>query len=310
MARENLKRQLVREIEQRYENNITARAYKASARDFCEYARGEHIRHIQDITKEHIQAYERSLEERGCSPASIHSRIAPICAIRDINMREIEHPRRTSDHITRGRDQERNMQGRHQERDERYERSVSLERAIGVRRNELEHLRGRDLVRDERGHLCVHVERGKGGKEQLQRILPEHEKTVIRAFERVREDERVLDRSEIGAKINYHGMRAEVAREAYHYYEERLRNEPEYREKLREELMERFDRSGTKGEHKRAKFEREVYNDEEYKVRGANRERAEEQGLPTSYDRTAMMAVSVFHLSHWRLDVTATNYLT
>ena len=208
MARENLKRQLIREIDQKYENNITARAYKASARDFCEYARDEHIRHIQDITKEHIQAYERSLEERGCSPASIHSRIAPICAIREINMREIEHPRRTSDHITRGRDQERNMQGRHQEHDERYSRSVELERAVGIRRSELERLEGRNLTYDERGYLCVEVERGKGGKYQLQRILPEHERTVINAFRGVRGNERVLDRSEMAPKANYHGMRA------------------------------------------------------------------------------------------------------
>ena len=309
MARENLKRQMTREIDRRYQNNVTARAYKASASDFCDFARGEHIRNLQDVTREHVQAYEHTLEERGCSPATIHSRLAPICALRNINMREIEHPRRTSDHITRGRDEERNRQGRAQERDPRYERSVSLERAVGVRRAELSRLKGRDLVRDENGCLCVLVERGKGGKEQKQRILPQHEKTVLRAFEHVRDDEYVLNRSEIAPKANYHGMRAELAREAYNYYENRLQGDPGYRQELRRELMDRFDRSGTRGAQKRAKFEREVYNDAKYKVRGANRERAQEKGLPTSYDRTAMMAVSVFHLSHWRLDVTATNYL-
>lgn len=300
---------MTREIDRRYQNNVTARAYKASARDFCDFAREEHIRNLQDVTREHVQAYEHILEERGCSPATIHSRLAPICALRNINMREIEHPRRTSDHITRGRDEKRNRQGRAQEKDPRYERSVSLERAVGVRRAELSRLRGRDLVRDENGCLCVLVERGKGGKEQRQRILPQHEKTVLRAFERVRDDEYVLERSEIAPKANYHGMRAELAREAYQYYENRLQRDPGYRQELRRELMDRFDRSGTRGAQKRAKFEREVYNDAKYKVRGANRERAQEKGLPTSYDRTAMMAVSVFHLSHWRLDVTATNYL-
>ena len=45
-----------------------------------------------------------------------------------------------------------------------------------------------------------------------------------------------------------------------------------------------------------------------YKLRGANRKKALADGLPVEYDRLAVFAVSVFHLSHWRLD-TLTNYL-
>ena len=37
--------------------------------------------------------------------------------------------------------------------------------------------------------------------------------------------------------------------------------------------------------------------------------KAEKNGLPVVYDRLAVMAVSVFHLSHWRCDVTVDNYL-
>ncbi len=36
---------------------------------------------------------------------------------------------------------------------------------------------------------------------------------------------------------------------------------------------------------------------------------AEQHGLPVSYDRLAAMAVSIYHLAHWRLDVTIDNYL-
>ena len=46
-----------------------------------------------------------------------------------------------------------------------------------------------------------------------------------------------------------------------------------------------------------------------YRIRGANRERAEKLGLPIEYNRLAVMAVSVFHLSHWRTNVTVANYL-
>ena len=47
----------------------------------------------------------------------------------------------------------------------------------------------------------------------------------------------------------------------------------------------------------------------EYRARGKNRIKAEKNGLPVVYDRLAVMAVSVFHLSHWRCDVTVDNYL-
>ncbi len=45
-----------------------------------------------------------------------------------------------------------------------------------------------------------------------------------------------------------------------------------------------------------------------YKLRGKNREKALKDGLAVEYDRLAVFAVSVFHLSHWRLD-SLTNYL-
>ena len=46
-----------------------------------------------------------------------------------------------------------------------------------------------------------------------------------------------------------------------------------------------------------------------YWIRGANRRKAQENGLAVGYDRLAVMAVSVFHLSHWRCDVTIDHYL-
>lgn len=46
-----------------------------------------------------------------------------------------------------------------------------------------------------------------------------------------------------------------------------------------------------------------------YVLRGHNRELALKNGLPVSYDRLALLAVSIYHLAHWRHDVTAANYL-
>ncbi|WP_270736857.1 hypothetical protein [Streptococcus anginosus] len=49
--------------------------------------------------------------------------------------------------------------------------------------------------------------------------------------------------------------------------------------------------------------------DEPYNIRGSNYKKALNSFMPTKYNRLALMAVSVFHLSHWRLSVTVTNYI-
>ena len=46
-----------------------------------------------------------------------------------------------------------------------------------------------------------------------------------------------------------------------------------------------------------------------YRLRGRNRELAIAAGFPTEYDRLALMAVSIYHLSHWRNDVSVANYI-
>ena len=57
------------------------------------------------------------------------------------------------------------------------------------------------------------------------------------------------------------------------------------------------------------RFLHDIMNEEPYRLRGENRQKAIEQDKETEYNRLALMMVSVFHLSHWRLDVTVTNYL-
>ena len=57
---------------------------------------------------------------------------------------------------------------------------------------------------------------------------------------------------------------------------------------------------------------RELHHDQIdgiYYLRSRNRKFALEHNLPVAYNRLALMAVSVFHLSHWRLDVTVCNYI-
>ena len=141
-------------------------------------------------------------------------------------MSEIEKPKRTSGKITRSRNEKANRQGKREIEDERYSRLVTFQRAVGIRRAELSRLTGADLVIDEKGYLCVYVERGKGGKTQLQRILPEDEKVVLEMFQSVNPDQKLFSLEEMNNKIDLHGIRRKHARKAYEYYADRLKNEP------------------------------------------------------------------------------------
>ena len=161
---------------------------------------------------------------------------------------------------------------------------------------------------DEKGYLCVYVERGKGGKTQLQRILPEDEGTVLEIFQAADPGQKLFSPEEMQNKIDLHALRRERTQRAYEYYADRLKNEPGYKYQCRQELMARYDERHRPGAS-RQRFIADITNEQPYKLRGENRKKAIEQGRETEFNRLALMMVSVLHLSHWRSDVTVTNYL-
>ena len=171
---------------------------------------------------------------------------------------------------------------------------------VGIRRAEYTRLRGDDLVYDESGYPCVRVKRGKGGKFQLQRILPGDEMLARSYFDG--SDTLLFTRAEMSNKIDLHHLRAVQAQRAYRYYAGRLHEEPAYRAQLEQEIKLRW-QLYNKRSWKQHEFEGT------YRLRGANKQLARKLGRSTEYDRLAVMATSVFHLSHWRCDVTVSNYL-
>lgn len=292
-------------------DNQTVTAYKKDCKLFAAYCKVQGVKRpdqLQGKEKELLQGYEKELEASGYSPATIHRRLAAPCKATGIGMSEIEKPKRTSGKITRSRREEANKQGKREIESEKYNRLVTFQRAVGIRRAELFGLTGADLVIDEMGYLCVYVARGKGGKTQLQRILPEDEKTVLEIFQAADPEQKLFSKEEMQNKIDLHGIRREHTQKAYKYYADRLKNEPEYKYELRKELAARYKEFHRPGDSNK-RFLHDIMNEEPYKLRGENRQKAIESGKETEYNRLALMAVSVLHLSHWRLDVTVTNYL-
>lgn len=296
-------------------NDHTKKAYKNSIKDFARYCKTEGITKPSQLARskvELLQKYEKHLEKQGYSAATIHTKLAGVCRALDVKMDVIQKPVRECNAITKGREEKSRAAAELEK--EKFSRSVALAKGLGVRRAELKALKTDSLTTDESGYLCVIVESGKGGKRQLQRILPGHEKEVQEILAEPKgKGSRVLAASELGSHINYHAIRREIAREAYKIYCDRMYNDPFYRVKLKAELVNRYKAAHpSEPTHKQALRWYHSNIDAAaglYILRGSSRTKAEKNGRPVVYDRLALLAVSVFHLSHWRLDVTVTNYL-
>lgn len=304
-----------RNPQQTISDRDTIHSYKASINRFCSWAKENELTKEQVLAspREHLQAYTNHLVEKGLSKSTIHTYIAAPCKALHIPMQHISKPQRSIDDITRSRGG-KNPQGQRESQKPQFERLVSFQEVVGLRRAELEALKGEDLC-VKGGKMYVVVQQGKGGKEQWQRILPRDAEIVQRTFDGIKKDQHVFDDKEMKNKIDLHGMRAEHAKECYDYYTERIKQDPAYREQLREELQQYFrDHHSHNGELDTRAYERFCddmnKNEGVYQMRGKTRELAEEHERPTEYDRVALMAVSVEHLAHWRLDVTVVNYLT
>lgn len=304
-----------RNPEQSISDRDTIHSYKSAINRFCSWAKEEGISKEQVLAspREYLQAYTNHLAESGLSKASIHTYIAAPCKGLHIPMQHISKPQRSADDITRSRG-DRNPQGQREALNPRFERLVRFQEITGLRRAELEALRGEDLrMRD--GKMYVVVRQGKGGKEQWQRILPRDTEVVQRTFSGIKKDDRVFTPGEMKNKIDLHQMRAMHAKECYDYYATRIKEDPAYREQLREELKQYYqEHHNPNGELDLKGYEefcRDMQRNEGmYQMRGESRKLAEEHERPTDYDRVALMAVSALHLAHWRLDVTVINYLT
>lgn len=255
-------------------------------------------RHFGDC-QEHIPDYVDWLAQQGKSASTIHTYLAGVCRVFEVLLADVKKPKRVTSQNTRSRGEkavdERRDAGR-----EASPRLYDFASTVGIRRAEYARLRGDDLVCDESGYLCVRVRRGKGGKFQLQCILPGDEMFVKSYFDGL--EGPVFTKAELINKIDLHHLRAVQAQRAYRYYSELLRRNPEYRAQLEAEIKARW-QLYNKRRWKQHEFEGT------YKLRGANRQLAQRLGKPTEYDRLAIIAVSVFHLSHWRCDVTVSNYL-
>lgn len=297
-----------RQTQQGRTHDGTRKQYLRHAKAYVRYCR-EHFdaRTFEDCAA-HVQQYCDDLCLQGYTPSTVHTYVTAVCAVWGVELSSIQKPKRRTAEYVRGRAKPRNTTVRSDLGDPRWAELVEFQSMVGIRREELMRLTGSDLVEDESGAPCVRVLRGKGGKPQLQRVNPNDLPYLRLYFERAAPEERLFPKELFCNDLNLHSLRAECAKKYYFATLARIQAEPGYAVQLEQEIRARWSLY-CKDKHGRARRLPKVEIDGWYTVRGNNRQLAAARGMPLSYHKLALLATSVFKLSHWRNDVTVASYL-
>lgn len=291
-----------------YENNVTRSAFVKNYRKFIEFCRSEYDCKTTEECKNHIDDYVQHLINKGLTANTIHTYLSPVALFFSIPLSDIEKPRRCSAHNVRSRSTNGKLQRSDNDPDNpKYAHLVEFQKRVGIRRRELRNLRGNDFREDENGNFYVFVRKGKGGKSQLQLVLPEDVEFVKSYFNGT--ENNIFESQEFQNKLDLHKLRAEQAKRAYQYYFDKVNNEEGYREELEKMICKHWNERNI---DKRTKKQKPINKKDlsgTYKLRGENKKLALKNGLPVEYDRLCVLATSIFHLSHWRLGVCVNNYL-
>lgn len=296
-------------------DNDSVKTYNFGTKKFTAWAESRGVKHIDDLPEmedriKFVQEYQIWLDDNGYAPSTVHTYLAPVCKAMGFSMAKIKKKKRTAGYLKRSRDPLANLQGKREAALEKYQRLMTAQRAIGVRRAELSKLTGDDLI-ERNGMMYVRVKKGKHGKFQLQLILPDDQETIRKIWKDIKPEQRVFSEDETNNKIDLHGVRREHCMKAYNYYVDQINNTPGFKEKLQEDLCKRY-WEYSKNRHDKNALQKWattiVHNEKPYELRGENKDKAINVGAPTTYNRLALIAISVYQLSHWRLDVSAVNY--
>lgn len=301
--------QEVYEIHKHREHDLTRKQYIAHTKRFVDFCKENHKISSFEDCRPYIQEYADYLKDKDLSPSSVHTYMAAVVNSFGCNLDTVQKPKRKIAAFTRGRKTKLNQPAKNDLNDKRWEHIVFFEKAVGIRRSEIKKLTASDFVYDESGYPCIQVKCGKGGKYQLNRILPKYVDDLQWYFCRVDPTERIFDKKDFQNNLNFHKLRADSAKEYYFYQLDRIQNEPGYAKQLEEEIIKRWNLYNLDKKTGKPKYFDRKQIEGYYYVRGDLRKLALEKGSPIKYDRLAVMATSIFKLSHFRLNVAVENYL-
>lgn len=243
--------------------------------------------------KSHVQEYLDHQTERGLSAYSVHTSCAALSKVFGTTMHDYNIPKRELCNITRSRGScERDALN-----DRRAGDVLQANRTLALRRSELKSLRVSNFT--DNGTSITMNTVGKGGKANETVFRHPEELAVIRGMlaDKAKNDY-VFSRDSFKNDADFHQSRAEGFQLRYERIVAEMKARPEARAEYQQIIRDTFASRG-----------RECKEDlnRPYVCRGTHRASLIEQGIAVSYDRTAVMMVSLE--SHYRSDVLVQHYL-
>lgn len=297
-------------------HDLTRKTYLYHTKRFIQFCREQYDVHTYADCADKIQGYADFLTQSGkYTPSSIHLMLAACCAAFGVPLQNIKKPKRHTAEYTRGRTAPLNPRNSQNPDHERWERLVQFAKRVGIRKAEYYKLKKEDFLflPGQNGlpdRYAVRVLRGKGGKSQNQIIMEDDVEFVKSYFDKLKPGQ-FLFPPELykNNALNLHKYRSDHAREVYDMLLRKIQDNPAYEKVLEAELRARF--AGTYLDKKTGSpkpFPEHLLRGA-YVLRGKNRRKALEHGYATQYNKTVLLYVSVFLLSHFRLDVAAASYV-
>lgn len=243
--------------------------------------------------KEQIQNYLDYQVGRGLSAYSVHTTAAALCKTFSVPMAQYTIPERKLANITRSR-QDCPRDGLNECR---AGEALEANRVLGLRRSELKGLRCGSFK--DRGSEIQMDTIGKGGKHNTTIFRdPQEIDTIRQLIEGKEKGEYVFSRELFRNDADFHQTRAEAFQSRYQRIVQDMKERPEARAEYQQIIKDTF---AEKGKTLREDLDKPYY------CRGSHRQQLLEKGLPTSFDRTAVMMVSLE--SHFRSGVLVAHYL-
>lgn len=307
---QEITKQVIEKLNNEVKHDLSRKSYIRNSINYVRYCRQTFNVKSFEECRNHIQDYSDYLQQHPANytPSTIHTYLSAVCKTWDVPLNTIDKPiRRTSEYI-RGRTPPANPTARNDLYDHRWSYLTDFQKRCPIRRNELYNLKKGDYGYDKNG-MYVFVRKGKGNKKFKCMILEQDTEFIQKYFDTDNPHEYVFDRKLFRNDLNLHKIRSDASKKLYEDIYNRLRNEPDFREKAIQQIKERWEETNlNKHTGKPKRFNTQLISGYYY-LRGANREYALLHKLPLKYDKVALMYVSVFFLSHFRNDVTLHSYI-
>lgn len=277
----------------------TMKSYIRFVKDFAKFVESQTgtSRIKVEGSVEYIQPYIDHLIDKGDSANTINLKISAVCKATGQFVVDFQHPIRRYSDVIRGvkpaiRDHFNNK---------RAAAALELNSAVGLRRAELYRLTVDDITWGKNSAVIKSI--GKGGKHNETLITDPAKLAILEQYYMTALGENrdtLLSADQMNHDADLHHARAQCAIDEYMRVMADIQEHPQRRCFYRDFVIRFFK------EHNKPLKEN---LDKPYNLRGAGKKMLEKQGRETSFDRAAVLYVSVTILHHYRSDTTVQHYL-